>query len=225
MGRIAPRRRRSSRVYQPVLHAWLSLRQRAAPERDEEEEAEPEQPQASGLRRWFGDQFSLIAQRCRQVWHIPDSFDWMEPLPYFHRRWLIIATAVLLLALLWPYSDPREVRYDPSVGQPAIMQANLNDVTVPVLLRQQRTTWQEYYIKTGQTLAQLFRENRLDINDVFAIAQSEGHDKPLSNLKAGQVIRIQHNAHGQVTALELETTNGEQIFFRRQPDGSFKRLN
>ncbi len=32
MGRIAPRRRKSTRVYQPLLHTWLSIRQRIMPD-------------------------------------------------------------------------------------------------------------------------------------------------------------------------------------------------
>ncbi|MEX0634978.1 hypothetical protein M8494_36955 [Serratia ureilytica] len=43
-----------------------------------------------------------------KVWHLPDGFHWMEPLPYFHRRWALIFGAILLLALLWPYSPERQ---------------------------------------------------------------------------------------------------------------------
>ena len=32
----------------------------------------------------------------------------MEPLPYFHRRWVLIFGIILLLALLWPYSPERQ---------------------------------------------------------------------------------------------------------------------
>jgi cell envelope opacity-associated protein A len=32
MGRIAPRRRKSNRVYQPLLHTWLTIRQKIMPD-------------------------------------------------------------------------------------------------------------------------------------------------------------------------------------------------
>lgn len=233
MGRIAPRRRRSSRVYQPVLHTWLNLRQRIVPPEAEQEPAdnadEPplSQPDtAEELETLETGPLTRAKQSLIHIWHMPDTFTWMEPLPYFHRRWVLIAGAVLLLALLWPYSDTKNGRYGPDDidGPLSITHATLEDTTVPALLRQQRTSWQAYHIKPGQTLAQLFRANRLDINDVFALAQAEGDDKPLSKLKAGQEVRVQHNPQGQVTALELETTDNEHIYFRRQPDGNFLRI-
>lgn len=230
MGRIAPRRRRHSRVYQPVLHAWLNLRQRAAPPEEEPEAAaddnETSPPPKSVIRERLGDALSRAQQSVLHVWHMPDGFDWMEPLPHFHRRWVIVAAAVLLLALLWPYSDPSDRVYGPDElnGPGSITHAALSDTTVPALLNQQRTNWQSYTIRPGQTLAQLFRANRLDVSDVFAIAQAEGSDKPLSSLKSGQQVRVQHNTQGQVTALELETTDNESVYFRRQPDGSFIRI-
>ncbi len=45
---------------------------------------------------------------------------------------------------------------------------------------------QRYQIQPGQHLAQLFRDNNLPVNEVFAMAQVEGGDKPLSNMKAGR---------------------------------------
>ncbi|EIS75305.1 opacity-associated A LysM-like domain protein, partial [Yersinia pestis PY-72] len=32
MGRIAPRRRKNNRVYQPLLHSWLTIRQKVLPD-------------------------------------------------------------------------------------------------------------------------------------------------------------------------------------------------
>lgn len=42
-----------------------------------------------------------------KLWHLPDSFSWMEPLPYAHRRGVILATLLILCAFLWP-SDKGE---------------------------------------------------------------------------------------------------------------------
>ncbi|MBK5144212.1 hypothetical protein I2494_10865 [Budviciaceae bacterium BWR-B9] len=43
-----------------------------------------------------------------KLWHLPDSFNWMEPLPYAHRRGVILATLLILCAFLWP-SDKGEI--------------------------------------------------------------------------------------------------------------------
>lgn len=107
MGRITPRRRRSTRVYQPILRTWLNLRQRNSPALQEPQDQETERPMSSKL----SDKLKVVTQHLYNLWHMPDRFDWMEPLPAFHRRWVIVATVVLLLSLLWPYSDPQDSRY------------------------------------------------------------------------------------------------------------------
>ncbi|MGL9721581.1 LysM-like peptidoglycan-binding domain-containing protein [Symbiopectobacterium sp.] len=83
--------------------------------------------------------------------------------------------------------------------------------------------WQTYPIAAGQTLAQLFRDNNLPVNDVFAMAQVEGRDKPLSNLRAGQQVKLRLNAQGMVSELEIETADGQRVHFTRQSDGVFLR--
>ncbi|WP_074820527.1 LysM-like peptidoglycan-binding domain-containing protein [Pragia fontium] len=37
-----------------------------------------------------------------KIWHLPDSFNWMEPLPYAHRRGVLMAALLILCAFLWP---------------------------------------------------------------------------------------------------------------------------
>ncbi len=83
-----------------------------------------------------------------KIWHLPDSFQWMEPLPFFHRRGVIIATTVLLLALLWPASrDNTDLSFPVSAPSTSVpLQAQLqdnNDVPVPPkfpLLRRHKET-------------------------------------------------------------------------------------
>lgn len=43
-----------------------------------------------------------------KLWHLSDSFDWMSPLPYPHRRGVILATLLLLGAFFWPSSTPED---------------------------------------------------------------------------------------------------------------------
>jgi cell envelope opacity-associated protein A len=124
---------------------------------------------------------------------------------------------VVLLALLWPYSP--ENTYAPSDQPTSIpMQADLrneqgrstqmqpDDSSQPVA--QNQGSWRNYQIQQGQTLAQLFRDNNLMVNDVFAMAQ----------------VRIQVNAQGVVTALQVTNDQNNTVTFSRQSDGSYRRL-
>lgn len=165
------------------------------------------------------------------IWHLPESVRWMDPLPPFHRRGIILALIVMLLAFLWPAPSPE--RPPITSGQPSEtsipIQAEL-EPTAPVqrpstpapTTNDSQGTWHNYEIAAGQTLAQLFRDNNLPVNDVFAMARVEGDDKPLSNLQTGQAVRIRQNAQGVVNGLTVDTDSG-QILFTRQPDGSFVR--
>ncbi|CCQ42251.1 LysM-like peptidoglycan-binding domain-containing protein [Yersinia enterocolitica] len=256
MGRIAPRRRKSTRVYQPLLHTWLSIRQRIMPdaknvddhnlmsEVSASEHISPAEDITSTENNVSPETVATAAQEkgikklLLKIWHLPDSFEWMEPLPNFHRRWVIIATAVLLLALLWPVSrDNTNNAFPvsaPSTDVPlqAQLQGNLDAPPPPTVappITPEATpplqgNWQSYQIRAGKTLAQLFRDNNLPVNEVFAMAQAEGNDKPLSNLKAGQEVKIMLDAQGVVAALAIETTNSTEVLFTRQSDGSYRRV-
>ncbi|KAE9826289.1 LysM-like peptidoglycan-binding domain-containing protein, partial [Escherichia coli] len=83
--------------------------------------------------------------------------------------------------------------------------------------------WRTYRVEPGKTLAQLFRDHNLPPTDVYAMAQVEGADKPLSNLQNGQIVKIRQNANGVVTGLTIDTGNNQQVLFTRQPDGNFIR--
>lgn len=220
MGRIAPRKRASPETdYQGVMRAALSFLQHLPAMR------------IDNARRLPSFAVSVRMQSLRStlkaLWHRPDSYRWMEPLPPFHRRWILIATVLLLVVLLWPYTPPtprtNNTATPITLNESAPMQANLINRTPPPPARTAAPSWQTYHIVAGQTLAQLFRDNNLPVNDVFAMAQVEGRDKPLSNLRAGQAIKLQLNAQGMVTELEIETTEGQVVHFSRQADGVFLR--
>ncbi|WP_370604373.1 LysM-like peptidoglycan-binding domain-containing protein [Citrobacter braakii] len=199
-----------------------------------------------------------------KIWHAPDNFRIMDPLPPMHRRGIIFAAIVLVIGFLLPSSDTsdapvvtRTAQLDlQSQSQPpteAQLQAQLvapqNDPgqVAPVApepiqegepdaqpqaqpqtqpfqqdsgIEQQ---WRSYRVGSGKTLAQVFRDHNLPPTDVYAMAQVEGAGKPLSNLKDGQMVQIRQNANGVVTGLTIDTGNGQQVLFTRQPNGSFIR--
>lgn len=204
-----------------------------------------------------------------KIWHAPDNFRIMDPLPPMHRRGIIIAAIVLVIGFLLPSSDTtdtpvvtRTAQLDlqlQSQSQPpteAQLQAQLvapqNDPgqvapvapepiqegepdAQPQAQQSQPQTqpfqqnsgieqqWRTYRVDSGKTLAQVFRDHNLPPTDVYAMAQVEGAGKPLSNLKDGQMIQIRQNANGVVTGLTIDSGNGQQILFTRQPNGSFIR--
>ncbi|KFK91847.1 MULTISPECIES: OapA family protein [unclassified Serratia (in: enterobacteria)] len=225
MGRIAPRRRKTTPVYPLLLRTWSNLSQRLKPGTAREvpetpDEADVQQPAPNGKRQQWKAWWL-------KVWHLPDNFHWMAPLPYVHRRWVIVFGTILLLSLLWPYSDDRAPRQPPATQQEnnIPLQAELMGNSAQQTTAQPTNGhWQRYQIKAGQTLAQLFRDNNLPVNDVFAMAQVEGSDKPLSNLKAGQEVRIERAANGAIVALSVTMADNREALFRRQADGSYRRL-
>jgi hypothetical protein len=222
MGRISPRRRKTTRVYQPLLRTWLNFSQRLKPGSAPEAVEDPDSEQPPGNGKGQSIKALLL-----KIWHLPDGFNWMEPLPYFHRRWTLMFGIILLLALLWPYSSQNS-------GQPFPVTQQDNSVPLRADLQndaqQQHAAepepsgnWQRFQIQPGQTLAQLFRDNNLPVNEVFAMAQVEGNDKPLSNMKAGQEVRIERDTNGVITALSVTAADNTQVLFRRQADGSYRR--
>ncbi|EMF0918007.1 MULTISPECIES: LysM-like peptidoglycan-binding domain-containing protein [Providencia] len=89
--------------------------------------------------------------------------------------------------------------------------------------RPSTNNWQNYQVQKGKTLAQLFRDNHLQANDAFIMARVEGPEKPLSNLRQGQKIRLKANAKGEVQLLEVTTAEGKTVSFARLSDGSYYR--
>ncbi|WP_420064121.1 LysM-like peptidoglycan-binding domain-containing protein [Pectobacterium colocasium] len=235
MGRIAPRKRKTTWDYQTLVRFCQRIIQRhpshaVAVENDGEREVQEQQPSPS-----LHERVGAILQK---VWHLPDGYHWMEPLPFLHRRWILIAIALLLVVLLWPYSTqnpqlPRTMsipltQADNQAAMQAVIIENQSTASHPQPATTPSPTrssapWRQYEIASGQTLAQLFRDNNLPVSDVFAMAQVEGRDKPLSNLRAGQAVKLQLNAQGMVAELEIETTANQTIRFTRGADGAFTR--
>ena len=198
-----------------------------------------------------------------KIWHAPDNFRIMDPLPPMHRRGIIIAAIVLVIGFLLPSSDtsdapvvtrtaqldlqsqsqpPTEAQLvapqnDPGQVAPVApepIQEGEPDAQPQAQQSQPQTQpfqqdsgieqqWRSYRVDSGKTLAQVFRDHNLPPTDVYAMAQVEGAGKPLSNLKDGQMVQIRQNANGVVTGLTIDTGNGQQVLFTRQPNGSFIR--
>jgi len=176
------------------------------------------------------DALSRMPAWLSKIWHFTDTLRWMGPLPPAHRRGIVIALLVMLLAFLWPSSSPQYPIERPQTasGEKEVpMQAEIVDQNAPQQNAQppkadSQGAWRSYTIASGQTLAQLFRDNNLPVGDVFAMARVEGNDQPLSALQSGQQVKIRQNGQGVVTGLTVDGANGP-VLFTRQPDGTFIR--
>ncbi|MGR5066328.1 LysM-like peptidoglycan-binding domain-containing protein [Photobacterium sp. DNB22_13_2] len=128
-----------------------------------------------------------------------------------------------------PVSPPRPSRIrplDPVESQPVASkpETKLPEKTVKAALSQSESAdWQRYQVKSGETLANIFRQHNLPLNDLYAVAAIEGDDKPLSRIKAGQWLRYRQTAQGGLDALQIERRNSEPVLFFRRSDGSFVR--
>lgn len=200
-----------------------------------------------------------------KIWHAPDNFRIMDPLPPLHRRGIIIGALMVIVGfllpsggddadtatvtrnaqldiqsqtrpqpdtqpvqtqLVTPTNDPGQVA--PVEPEPIQDEQPQEQAAAPAEPQAQQPTgieqqWRSYRVEPGKTLAQLFRDHNLPPTDVYAMAQVEGAGKPLSNLQNGQLVQIRQNASGVVTGLTIDTGNGQQVLFTRQPDGSFIR--
>ncbi|WP_176467547.1 LysM-like peptidoglycan-binding domain-containing protein [Vibrio metoecus] len=150
---------------------------------------------------------------------------WLR-LPLRHRRGLMVLTPTVLVLMVIPLPDKQEA-VNEAASTPKRIEVGMNTQS----LSEQRTqaqaelkssAWQEYVVRQGDTLSQVFRNNELPLTDINALVKVEGSDKPLSQIQAGQLIRFKLAENGQLDILQLERNNQSVMFFRLS-DGGFGR--
>ncbi|MCW8334615.1 lysine transporter LysM [Vibrio sp. SCSIO 43135] len=173
------------------------------------------------------DYVALIQERVKQVDWKKASLElkslWLS-LPKLHQRALMVLVplVMILLVLPTPKSD-----VEPSIKPNQRVEIDINTqglseqksqatVTAPI------ESWSEYTVKSGDTLAQVFRANGLPMADLNALVKVEGTDKPLSRIKKGQLVRFKLASDGKLDILQLEKNSGSVMFFRLS-DGGFGR--
>lgn len=158
-------------------------------------------------------------------------------LPELHRKVLRILIPSTLLIAVIPLPDKPLVEAGEAQPVPKRVEVGL-DVTPlseprspasdPQLRSQQsaaalvRSAWISYTVKDGDTLSAVFRQNDLPLSDLNALIRIEGSDKPLSNIRPGQLVRFKLNKQGELDILQLER-NGQSIMFFRLSEGGFGR--
>ncbi|NOH22888.1 LysM-like peptidoglycan-binding domain-containing protein [Vibrio europaeus] len=148
-------------------------------------------------------------------------------LPRLHQRALMVITPLLLVLLVIPIPEA-QTETEPVVS-PNTQRVEI-DINTRSLSEQKSAeqdslvskAWNEYEVKSGDTLAQVFRSNGLAMADLNALVKVEGSDKPLSRIKKGQLVRFKLAENGQLDILQLEKSNQSVMFFRLS-DGGFGR--
>ena len=146
-------------------------------------------------------------------------------LPKLHQRLLMVISPIVLILLVVPLPEPK-VETTPVTSRVAL------EINTVGLSEQHNTksnsseptnnNWQEYLVKQGDTLAQVFRNNDLPQSDLNALVRIEGADKPLSHIRKGQLVRFKLAETGQLDILQLEKGDTSVMFFRLS-DGGFGR--
>lgn len=150
-------------------------------------------------------------------------------LPKLHQRALLVITPIVVLLLMIPVPDSSSeeaIATSPSNPQQRVeIDINTRSLSEQKSSEQDSLNskaWQQYEVKSGDTLAQVFRSNGLAMADLNALVKVEGTDKPLSRIKQGQLVRFKLAENGQLDILQLEKNNQSVMFFRLS-DGGFGR--
>ncbi len=177
-----------------------------------------------------------------------DSIDWREyqqrsvqlwqRLPKLHQRALMVLVPVVLILMVIPLPEGaddavQDTAAEPLSGQIQRVAVNVNTRGLSEEQQQntpqaqtpgqiQSTAWREYIVQSGDTLSQVFRNNDLSMADLNDLVKIEGSDKPLSQIRAGQLIRFKLSKDGKLDILQLEKNNQSVMFFRLS-DGGFGR--
>ncbi len=153
----------------------------------------------------------------------------LDRLPKLHQRVIGALSIMIVVLLVWPAptatTEKIDIQSTSSSDERKAVTLNtkgLSEQHSSTASAPKSDTWQEYTVKAGDTLAQVFRANDLPMADLNALAKIEGSDKPLSRIKQGQLVRFKRDEQGQLDILQLEKKQGAVMFFRLS-DGGFGR--
>ncbi|CAH0541616.1 OapA family protein [Vibrio marisflavi] len=171
---------------------------------------------------------------------------WSE-LPKLHRRSLSVLVPVVFLLIVMPSPKSEDSEMAPNLNKRVAIKINpvglseqnttqpetstnknstsnvSSDTATSTKPSNSQTSWKDYVVKAGDTLAKIFRTNGLSMSDLNDLISVEGGSKPLSHIQKGQLIRYKLNTEGQLDMLQLEKSSGSVIFFRLSSGGFAKK--
>ncbi|CAM2803443.1 LysM-like peptidoglycan-binding domain-containing protein [Vibrio rarus] len=180
----------------------------------------------------------ILADKWNQIeWMaLPSKFKGMfTALPKLHRRALMVIVPVTLILVMMPepktstevkLAKPTDQRVSVPINTRGLSEQNSTSSNTSNITLSSETSsngqWIEYTVKAGDTLANVFRANQLSMTDLNALAKIEGIDKPLSQIKQGQLVRFKRDEQGRLDILQLERSSDSVMFFRLS-NGGFGR--
>ncbi|OBT16736.1 lysine transporter LysM [Vibrio sp. UCD-FRSSP16_10] len=157
------------------------------------------------------------------------------PLPKWHRRALMVLVPVTIILIMMPtpksstevkVATPTDARVSVPINTRGLSEQRTSSTTTSHVVVSgevpAKGLWIDYKVKAGDTLANVFRANNLSMTDLNALAKIEGIDKPLSQIKQGQLVRFKRDDEGRLDILQLERDNDSVMFFRLS-NGGFGR--
>lgn len=148
-----------------------------------------------------------------------------QRLPGGHQKALIILIPFVIILMVLPHDTEENsaiISSETTRTEVAINTTSLTEQGNPKSTVMTTSLWQEYKVQSGDTLAKIFRSNHLPMADFNALVAIEGIDKPLSKIKAGQLIRYKLKPNGDLDILQLEKDD-DAIMFLRLTEGGFGR--
>jgi murein DD-endopeptidase MepM/ murein hydrolase activator NlpD len=164
-------------------------------------------------------------------------------LPKLHRIVILSVTSLLLLLLLVPSTEQQitdseqevanlEVskRYQVVLPEQTDEKKKIKPVELPSLEIKQPTstndaantvnsqqqvdvTWQTVKVRSGDSLARIFKRLGFSAQDTYAVSTAKGKDsKLLTKMNVGDTLRIASNEAGQITALEYPLSKIETLY-------------
>ncbi|CAH0524522.1 LysM-like peptidoglycan-binding domain-containing protein [Vibrio hippocampi] len=184
------------------------------------------EPLSQRFSRWCDTARTSLSSNASSTPNQSRSFrTFWHNLPIMHQRILMVVVPLYLLVILLP-SEMFSAKQQPSAQERvevSVSPRSLAETDVEIVTETPaEPQWKEYTVKKGDTLAQVFRVNRISMADLNALAQIEGEDKPLSRIKQGQLIRFKYDVEGKLDILQIEKGTDSVMFFRLS-DGGFGR--
>ncbi|MCE0494025.1 LysM-like peptidoglycan-binding domain-containing protein [Vibrio salinus] len=178
----------------------------------------------------YSGYFTVLQQKCSEFdfqLSLAGIRNLWDDFPTRHKRILMGLVTFVIVMMFIPLPSVSDQKADDTVTgqQPKRIPLTLNaqDMSNQAEMTEKRairsSAWVTYTIKNGDTLSKVFRNNDLSIADLHALVRAEGPDKPLSNIRPGQLIRFKFAKNGQLDILQLEKSDQSVMFFRLSGGG------
>jgi len=164
---------------------------------------------------------SQVGSSMRKTLDATKALTLFKKLPKQHRNGLAIASAFLGALILLPSESVEASRHheahnlDAGVRYP--VELNIAPST-DVFMGEEESSWQTYKVRSGDTLAKLFKRAGFTSRDVYNVTQAGELAKTLVTLLPGDELSFKSNKDGGFGELKYKLSSTETLFVR--PDSS-----